>query len=166
MQLAVRIEARAEAALQVGGGGLTEDRQAELERVAAHGGVAHRARQRLHRDGGRGEIGVAGAEVDHIHALLEQPALGGGDLRHRIAGQRGQPLAELGHSVLLYRNLRSAFAARYRPLDPRYRPLPPSTAFSSPIPCRAKNSSQAPRTSAQSPTTRVARGSPSRIIAP
>src|SRR5205823_1135886 len=128
----------------------------------AHGGVAHRARQGVYGHGRRGEVGVAGAEIDHIDALREQPALDGRDLRHRIAGQRGESLAELGHPILLYRNLRSAFAARYRPLPSST----PSTAPASPIPCLAKNSSQAPRTSAQSPTTRVALGSPSRIIAP
>src|SRR2546421_7298896 len=153
MQLAERIESRAEATSQVCGGGFTEHRQAELERVAAHGGVGHRARQGVYGDRRRGEVGVAGAEIDHIDALREQPALDGGDLRHRIAGQRGESLAELGHpssSIGIYAG-----------------PSPPVTALAStPIPCLAKNSSQAPRTSAQSPTTRVALGSPSRIIAP
>src|SRR2546430_1604071 len=37
MQLAERIEPRAEAASQVGGGGFTERGQTELERVTAHG---------------------------------------------------------------------------------------------------------------------------------
>src|SRR5439155_26066916 len=56
MQLAERIEARAEAASQIGCGGFTERGQAELERVAAHRGVAHRARQGVDRHRWRGEV--------------------------------------------------------------------------------------------------------------
>src|SRR5207248_3898499 len=71
----------------------------ELERVTAHGGVAHRARQGVDRHRRRGEVGVTGAEIDHIHAPLEQAALDGRDFRHRIAGQRGESPAETGHTV-------------------------------------------------------------------
>src|SRR5213082_540090 len=105
------------------------------------------ARQGVYSHRRRGEVGVAGAKIDHIDALREQPALDGGDLRHRIAGQRGESLAELGHP--------SSSIGIYAGPSPRvtalHRPLPSSTALSSPIPCLAKNSSQAPRTSTQSP---------------
>src|ERR1041385_4440108 len=97
--------------------------QAELERVAAHGGVAHRARQRVDRHRRRGEVGVAGAEIDHIHAPLEQAALDGRDLRHRIAGQRGESLAELGHAP-------SSSTGIYALRSPRVTgPFPSSTAL-------------------------------------
>src|SRR6059058_2114236 len=139
MQLAERIESRAEATSQVCGSRFTKHRQTELERVAAHGGVAHRARQGVYSHRRRGEVGVAGAKIDHIDALREQPALDGWDLRHGIAGQRGESLAELGHPILLYRNLRSAFATRYRPLPSftvfyRYRLLPSFTVLYRPLP--------------------------------
>src|SRR2546421_9839939 len=122
MQLAERIESRAEATSQVCGGGFTEHRQAELERVAAHGGVAHRTRQGVYGHRRRGEVGVAGAEIDHIDALREQPALDGGDLRPRIAGQRRESLAELGHPS-------SSIGIYAGPSPPAHAPSPPLPPF-------------------------------------
>jgi hypothetical protein len=49
-------------------------------------------------DGRRGVV-VAGAEVDDIHAGLDQPALDGGDLGERIAWKRVQSLTEFDHRV-------------------------------------------------------------------
>jgi len=158
-----RIEPHTEAPLHVRGRRLTEGRQAELKRIAAHGGVADGMRQRFHRHFRWREIGVLPRpHVDDVDPLLNEPALDRRNLGHRVGGQRCQPPAERGHDVASPMNLRSPATARYRPLPPfaalcRYRPLPPSTTpVSAPTPCRAKNSSQAPRTSAQWPTSRVA----------
>src|SRR2546422_3815343 len=34
-----------------------------------------------------------------VHALRDEPPLDGGDLRHGVARERGQPLAEAGHWI-------------------------------------------------------------------
>src|SRR3989440_12391466 len=81
MQLAERIESRAEATSQVCGGGFTEHRQAELERVAAHGGGAHRARPGGYGGRRRGGGGGAGAAIDPIRAPRGAAGPGWGGLR-------------------------------------------------------------------------------------
>jgi hypothetical protein len=60
---------------------LTASRNAgrpQLERVAAHGRLRRGVRQRLDRRGRRRQVGVAGAQVDDVHAPGDEVPL---DLR-------------------------------------------------------------------------------------
>jgi len=94
VQLGEGVALYPEAALQVRGGGFAERRQAQLERVPAHRGIARGARQRLDRQLGRRQVRVSRPDVDDVDPLLHQPPLDGGDLGHGVAGQGGQTLAE------------------------------------------------------------------------
>src|SRR2546427_3888732 len=53
-----------------------------------------RSRQRVDRRLGRREVRVPRPDVDHVHALLQQPPFDGRNLSHRVAGQRREPLAD------------------------------------------------------------------------
>ncbi len=72
-------------------------REALLEAVLAEGRVRQAVAQRL--DGYRRRRGVVvpRPHVDHVHPLLDQAALDGGEVRERIAREGADTLAELDH---------------------------------------------------------------------
>ena len=78
-------------------GRLPERRKPLLKSVLAVGGVAQRLGHGGHGGLRRRRVVVTGAEVDHVHARLDEPALDRGDLGERIAWKGTHALAELDH---------------------------------------------------------------------
>ena len=84
VDLRERIECQPETPLQVRRGRLAKGGEADL--VAAHRRILNRLRQRLDGHARRREVRVAGADVDQVHPLLQQPPLDRGQLGHRVPG--------------------------------------------------------------------------------
>jgi hypothetical protein len=97
-QLRRGIERHPEAPLHEARRRLAELGQADLERIATHRRIAHRGAQRLHRLWRRRKVSVARAQVDHVHALGQEPTLDDRELVDRVARQPLQPLAPPRHA--------------------------------------------------------------------
>ncbi len=91
------IEGLAEALRHPTGDRFAKRGQSQTEAVAAHLRIARRAGERV--DGGRRrrQVGVPGAQVDHVHSPRHELALSRRDGGERVLGERLESRGELRH---------------------------------------------------------------------